>query len=645
MKIVFFDICAIPLFLMILFVCYSRRMTKGTANMLFIYIVHVSLISTIADLCLEAPLFNLPLTKFYYILCTVSAYVYFILRNATNVILLLFLLHLTKTAFLMRKKWTKIAFSLPYLCILALLVINPFNSCVFSLTMEEGYSRGPMMMVLYVVALLYAIIGFAYSIYCRRYLTTNKLISLLSIYLLGYVAVIVQFFYPEIMIELFCTALGEMLIMLSIMRPEERMDSETGILSWASYQADLKNVLLSKDNVQIVVIQMLNSKEIRNYLGDHAYNSYVTEIADAIRSIYWGRLHRTELYFERPGTLYLIISSDDIDRENIAEHVLSEIDKKLAHYTETGVSFDPAVCLIHCPKDLQKAEDIISLGHKFTSLDKRKQDIYYAADIVHSQNFAIEAHIEEIINRAIRDKNIEMYYQPIYDVQSLKFHSAEALARIRDPEYGLISPGVFIPAAESLGLIVAIGDEVLEQVYRFISENDLDSLSLSYIEVNLSVAQCMEKDLPEKILALQKKYNVDPGRINLEITETVFENISDVMVKNVNALVKMGYGFALDDYGIGYSNIQRVNNLPLDLIKIDKSILDEVSYENGKTILEYTIRMMQSVDKQLVAEGAETSDVVDMLKDMGCDYIQGFYFSKPLPVNDFLGFIEENNIH
>ncbi|MBQ6255695.1 MAG: EAL domain-containing protein, partial [Clostridia bacterium] len=233
--------------------------------------------------------------------------------------------------------------------------------------------------------------------------------------------------------------------------------------------------------------------------------------------------------------------------------------------------------------------------------------------------------------------------QPIYDVRSGGFHSAEALARIIDPEYGVISPAIFIPAAESEGFMIPVGDRVLDQVFRFAAEHDLDALGLACIEVNLSVAQCMESNLPEKFRALRQKYGVDPGRINLEITETTFENISEIMLENIGELIRMGYSFALDDYGIGYSSIQRINRIPLNLIKIDKSMLDEVHSENGRKILEYTMRMMQSIDKQVVAEGAETRDAVELLKSMSCDYIQGFYFSKPLPEDKFIRYIEEQN--
>ena len=116
------------------------------------------------------------------------------------------------------------------------------------------------------------------------------------------------------------------------------------------------------------------------------------------------------------------------------------------------------------------------------------------------------------------------------------------------------------------------------------------------------------------------------------------------MLEIVNELIRMGYSFSLDDYGIGYSSIQRVNHLPLKLIKLDKSMLEEISSVNGRKILEHTVRMMQSIGKQLVAEGAETRDEVDFLKNTGCDYIQGFYFSRPLQEEEFLRYIEQRQI-
>ena len=628
---------------MILFICHSRKMTKGSANQLFILVVLLSLFSAVADLGMEILNNMVPLSEAERILCTFFAYVYLSLRNATNAVMLLFLLALTRTTFLIKKGWVKFVLCLPYACILLMLVLNPFTHIAFFVTRETGYNRGPLMLAFYGIAMIYGLVGFAYCIYCRRYLPVNQWVALLSIYVLEHLAVVIQFFHPGILVEMFCTAMGEMLIMLSIMRPEERMDSDVGMLSWTSYQTDIRNILLSGERVNIIVIRMQNSKEIRNYLGDHQYNSYLMEIANKIRGLGWKHSRHIELYFERPGTIYLITVEDENGTENIRQGLLTGNGDQMVQYAETGVRFEPQICLIRCPDDLGKADDIISLGHIFYKSDERKQTIFRASEIVHSQTFSIEAHIEEILDRAIKEKHIRIYYQPIYDVRTGRFRSAEALARIIDPEFGLISPAIFIPAAETQGFIIPIGDEVLEQVFRFISEHDMDALGLSYIEINLSIAQCMESSLPEKIRKLQHKYGINPNHVNLEITETTFENISEVVIKNVNELINMGYSFALDDYGIGYSSIQRVNHIPLEIVKLDKSMLDEASSNNGRLILEHTVRMMQSIGKKLVAEGAETKDEVEILKKMDCDHIQGFFFSRPLPEEEFVRYMEEQN--
>ena len=643
MSIIYFDICSIPLFLIILFICWSRKMTRGSANQLFILVVLISVFSTAADLGMEVTGNMAPLSRTGHIVCTVSTYIYLILRNANNAVLLLFLLALTRTTFLIRKRWIRVVFILPYLAVLIMLVQNPFTHNVFTVTAESGYARAPLMMVFYGIALFYGLAGLVYCIYCRRYLPVGKWSSLLFTYITVHLAVLIQFFYPHLLLEMYCTAMGELLILLSIMRPEERMDTEAGMLSWTSYQSDLRNITLSGERVQIVVMNMPDCRETRNFLGDHNYNQYLQELAREIRGLSWRHPHRIEIYYERPGTFYLITEPDETGTQNIGERLLSENGGRIRRYTDTGVRFEPQICLIRFPDDLQKAEDIISLGHMFHKTGHQEQTVFHAGEIVHSQTFAIEAHIEEILDRAIRNSHVVMYYQPIYDIQSGRFHSAEALARVIDPEYGMIPPSVFIPAAERLGYIIPIGDSVLDQVFRFISKHDMDALALSYIEINLSVAQCMESSLPEKISALQQKYGINPKRVNLEITETTFENVNEVMVENINKLIRMGYSFALDDYGIGYSSIQRINHIPLKLIKIDKSMLAEVSSANGQVILEHTVRMMQSIGKQVVAEGAETSDAVDILRSMNCEYIQGYYFSRPLPEDEFIRFIEEQN--
>ena len=208
----------------------------------------------------------------------------------------------------------------------------------------------------------------------------------------------------------------------------------------------------------------------------------------------------------------------------------------------------------------------------------------------------------------------------------------------------MVSPAVFIPAAEATGLILPIGEAILEAVYKFISEHDLQGLGISYIEINLSVAQCLQREFPQIVKRLQEKYHVDPCQVNFEVTETLLGNLNTIMERTVHELVEMGYTFSLDDYGVGYSNIQRLRTLPLRIIKIDKTLVDDMFTDDGKAIIENTVHMMKSIRKELVFEGVETREAASLCGELSCDYIQGFYYSKPLPSEEFVKFIKEHNI-
>ena len=200
---------------------------------------------------------------------------------------------------------------------------------------------------------------------------------------------------------------------------------------------------------------------------------------------------------------------------------------------------------------------------------------------------------------------------------------------------------MFIPAAERSGLIVPLGARILEAVFRFLSQLDFAALGLENVDINLSVAQCMDPGLYDIVTGLQRRYGVRPERVILEITETTFDRISDAAREGLSRLAEAGYRLALDDYGVGYSNIQRLSRLHFDLIKLDKSLVDGLFAPGGELILRNTVRMMHDLGKQVVVEGVETEASLQALQQMSCDYIQGYYYSVPLPEEEFVPFLRQ----
>ena len=160
------------------------------------------------------------------------------------------------------------------------------------------------------------------------------------------------------------------------------------------------------------------------------------------------------------------------------------------------------------------------------------------------------------------------------------------------------------------------------------------------MELNLSVSQCMQPDIAEKIKYFTDKYHVDPSQINLEITESAIDRSANTMLKNVSLLAQMGFTFSLDDFGTGYSNIKRVVTLPLKIIKFDKTFVNEVKNPQMQIVLKNNIDMMKKMKKEIVVEGIETKDMLQLFSDFECDFIQGYYFSKPLSKPEFCDWVD-----
>jgi EAL domain-containing protein (putative c-di-GMP-specific phosphodiesterase class I) len=246
------------------------------------------------------------------------------------------------------------------------------------------------------------------------------------------------------------------------------------------------------------------------------------------------------------------------------------------------------------------------------------------------------------IGDALREDRVEVFYQPIYNVKKNRFVSAEALVRIRNLDGTLIQPGEFIPVAESTGIISQLGERVFEKVCQFITEQKIWEIGIEYIEINLSVHQCESHSLARRYLAIMNKYGVDPTMINFEITESGTIQTKALFMNNMKSLMDSGATFTLDDFGNGESNLNYIVDMPVEIVKFDR-YMTKAYFEKsrGKVVMETTTDMILKLGLKIVSEGVETAEQLETVKSLGVQYIQGYYFSRPLPQEAFLGFIRE----
>ncbi|MBQ1171482.1 MAG: EAL domain-containing protein [Lachnospiraceae bacterium] len=599
------------------------------------------MLTTIVDIWSEAYSVWIPAKETNIGIRTVLCFLYFLLRNLTPLIYQLFLYAVTDTwHILKRNRIWQILLVVPYAIVCLVLLSNSINHKVFYFDENLIYQRGPFLYILYVVSGFYFLYGMIFLIYYKKVLSFDKFVALLCMYPLNLLAVLIQLFFQKLMVEMFMTTLTILMVTLIVQRAEETINPVLGERSYISYTTDMKKAFYIYKPITTIFVKISNYPALLSILENDSCNALLKKIASILKS------HNTEvslpadLYYLENG-LFALVTEEDLPEQikGTAKRIASVLNRKVQS-NQLEISLEACVCILKCPENIDNYETLLAFGKSFHTYLPHGNVVNDVMEIDDQRMFRLQNEMGSIISTAITEKRFEMYYQPIYSVKENKFNSAEALIRLKDDHYGFISPELFITAAEKNGTILQIGDFVLDDVCRFLSDCRKKSLPLQYIEINLSMTQCIQNDLTDKIQFYLEKYDLKPEQINLEITETAANEAQEIVEENIQKLTNQGIAFSLDDYGTGYSNISRIMELPFRIIKLDKSLVDKVEDSKMRILLKNTIHMIKEIGMEIVVEGVETKEMLNQFTELGCDFIQGYYFSKPLPEQEFVNFIQ-----
>ena len=599
------------------------------------------MLTTIVDIWSEAYSVWIPAKETNIGIRTVLCFLYFLLRNLTPLIYQLFLYAVTDTwHILKRNRIWQILLVVPYAIVCLVLLSNSINHKVFYFDENLIYQRGPFLYILYVVSGFYFLYGMIFLIYYKKVLSFDKFVALLCMYPLNLLAVLIQLFFQKLMVEMFMTTLTILMVTLIVQRAEETINPVLGERSYISYTTDMKKAFYIYKPITTIFVKISNYPALLSILENDSCNALLKKIASILKS------HNTEvslpadLYYLENG-LFALVTEEDLPEQikGTAKRIASVLNRKVQS-NQLEISLEACVCILKCPENIDNYETLLAFGKSFHTYLPHGNVVNDVMEIDDQRMFRLQNEMGSIISTAITEKRFEMYYQPIYSVKENKFNSAEALIRLKDDNYGFISPELFITAAEKKGTILQIGDFVLEDVCRFLSDCNKKGLPIQYIEINLSMLQCIQNDLTDKIRFYLEKYDLKPEQINLEITETAANEAQEIVEENIQKLTNQGISFSLDDYGTGYSNISRIMELPFRIIKLDKSLVDKVEDSKVRILLKNTVHMLKEIGMEIVAEGVETKEMLNRFTEFGCDFIQGYYFSKPLPEQEFVNFIQ-----
>ncbi len=634
-KSLFFDYAAMVIELVLLGSMLLKRMTNGKLNRAFIVMVSVALLTDAMDILAvsydRSPGLFITEKMIFHTL-------YLLLRAFTSFFCLSYVIMITDTWFkAMKNTFNKLRIFLPIVIAVAAMGINLFTHQTFYISDTGEYIRGPLFFMLYVINGYYAVYLFCKAFINRRTLGPTTLIYIYFGSMLIMCAAAVQFFFPNILIDMFANATGLLFLFIMIQRPEEITDSETGLLKMSAYDRNIATSLKIKKPETVIMIQITNYSVLRDMLGYRNSVCLKRIISDNIMRILKDNKVQGEVYYTETGNYRIVLEGKHSQNAELIAENINEQYKNPLKYNELHLNLIVCVCIARIPDDIDNLEVLIALGNDLKN--NYSGNVLYASEINKRNKYNVMRDIESILDDAIASDKFEMYYQPIYSTKENRFNSAEALLRLRTEKYGFISPEIFIPAAEKSGRIHKIGQIVMEQVCEFIGSNEYSQLDLDYIEINLSPAQCMENNLAQNMISIMNKNHVHPDQVNLEITETASNELLNSVMDNITALHDAGINFSLDDFGTGYSNMTRIAAMPFRIIKLDKTFTQIDNNPNLIIVLENVIKMIKALNMKVVVEGIETKELVDIFSDMDCEYIQGYYYSKPLPKKDFIEFI------
>ena len=237
---------------------------------------------------------------------------------------------------------------------------------------------------------------------------------------------------------------------------------------------------------------------------------------------------------------------------------------------------------------------------------------------------------------------LELWYQPQLSLTTGKVIGAEALLRWRTADGKFVSPAVFIPLAEYSGLIIEIGDWVITQACKQLKilEEDFSDLSIS---VNVSIPQFRQDNFVDNIINTMTQHGIKPNKLELEITENILMDEPQIIIDALTKLKAQGISIALDDFGTGFSSLSYLQKLPLDRLKVDRAFVTDINKEGQSVIAETIINLGQKMQLKVIAEGIEEIEQQERLIELGCDEVQGFYYAKPMPGEEFINFLHQQS--
>lgn len=423
-------------------------------------------------------------------------------------------------------------------------------------------------------------------------------------------------------------------------------DSLTDVCNRFAYLERMNALLASSTHVShtiqhaVFFLDLDRFKQVNDTLGHAVGDALLVEMAKRIQ----GLLKNKDILARYGGDEFVITLTNIVhprEAAKFAEKLIRVIEEPvILNGQEIFVSTSMGVSIF--PTDGETTEQLINRADKAMAFSKQNGRNGYAFyfDELHTDTKRVLL-LDTELRKAIDQRDFTLHFQPKIDAKNLQLIGVEALVRWQNDKLGFVSPAEFIPYAEETGLIIPLS----EMIFELACENHKQLVDAGYtkvpIAINVSSIQFQQQNFLESIQHILERNNASAVNFEIEMTERTVMNSASETVSKLVKLKQMGFKLSIDDFGTGYSSLSYLVRFPLDILKIDRSFIQHIcSLDDKQAVVDAIIQMSHRLKMKVVAEGVESAQQVELLKEMGCDYIQGYYYSKPLPINELIDFIQ-----
>ena len=519
---------------------------------------------------------------------------------------------------------------------LIIVIINAKTGWIFRFDPDLGYVRGPAKNITYIFSTFYGFV-IVLAVLIQRHKLARRIFWVFVLYpFISLAFVVIQYFYPKVVLTGVASFTSILFAYLTIQSYIMEVNVKTGLMT----EARLRKRLSAKHKRGVLYEMTIdNINMIQSSLDVAELNQMYLDLGTIFMN-----------YFPRNSFIIsinrLVAIGKTIDEVETKSRLLMDDIKKLCTDINSviPIPIESYSAAIEFSKDENDYDTLMDLMNNM--LTKAKASQLKKLQICDESVFVDRERKRYIYRILRRELNLEseqfqVWFQPIYSLQSKKFEYMEALSRLKDTELGDIPPQEFVQVAENRGLIEMLGFVAFEKVCKFISEN---RSTVNAVSINFSVYQMMNPKVVENVLSTIDRFSLSPSNIIMEITESIFIDNYELVMKHMLELAKAGVKFYLDDFGTGYSNLTNVISLPFSTIKMDRSlVLAMEGGQKGVSLFFDLVSTFKGVGFKILVEGVETNNQNYLVERAGVDYIQGFLYSRPLPPEECIDVLKRNS--